>query len=279
MKPSLLVFFVVLGGCTVLTDFSDSPSGSNTNNTSNINNVNNTTGPEVCDNGRDDDNDGFVDCKDSDCYETASCECRLDNAFFDNPDPCPDGQACVIKLTSEGGEPVCLPAARVDGGTYYEDCGAGGECPFGSYCTTNVYAGGNECQPWCSPGHVECPDGGFCAYFDEEEAPEDTLKVCFRSDECYPPDPSSCPSGQGCYLLSEQGGTLCLESGTSAVGTVCTSFQGCSPGFVCLGAEDGEGVCLKWCDTAAEEPCAGIMGSSDLQCMPLGGTIGVCVSL
>ncbi len=30
---------------------------------------------EICDNGQDDDNDGFADCEDNDCIEIRECDC------------------------------------------------------------------------------------------------------------------------------------------------------------------------------------------------------------
>ncbi|MBU1533813.1 hypothetical protein KKF84_00750 [Myxococcota bacterium] len=275
MQHIALVVVFLASSCSLITTFDEDQSGNNVNNT---NNINNTAGPEICDNFSDDDGDGLSDCKDPDCEGQPQCECRLDNAFFDSIDGCPAGEACVIKLVGGGGDPLCLDESRIAGGDFYESCGISGECPFGSFCSMNVYTGRNECQPWCSPQHPKCPGDGFCAYFEEEETPEDALKVCVKSDGCYPPSPASCGGGdKGCYLVSEQGGTRCLDSGTTPMGMPCDEFQECAPGLVCLGANDPQGgTCLKWCDTEAENPCTGV-NLPNPWCFVLGGNIGVCV--
>ncbi len=65
-------------------------------------------------------------------------------------------------------------------------------------------------------------------------------------------DPFSCPSGQTCWIDTDQTHFHCLNSGAGVAGDTCKNFVGqpsCEDGLTCLQLQGAEsGVCTPFCD-------------------------------
>jgi hypothetical protein len=158
-------------------------------------------GAADCTDGRDNDEDGKIDCQDSDCYPMAFCFSPPDGGIHDGPSadlpviyydrgvtkdstPPPDtqpppsfyGRRCSYS-SSKGitkcadGKTLCVPSSVGSGGFCTHQCSSQGAfCPSGpsgtkSYCGYNVSTGG----PWywyciflCSSN--SCPHDTKCYY-------------------------------------------------------------------------------------------------------------------
>ncbi len=225
-------------------------------------------GVENCTNGVDDDGDGRADCTDTDCASHSACQsggtCTIDDIFFDSPQTCQNGFICGLNAQLQ---PTCLPSSDFAGGTLYGACGPNGECPKGSACFNDGTT--DSCYPFCTDAHPDCPPGGICAYGIEGS---DTIFLCAPYDDCdVVGGTTGCPSGQGCYLVSDAGDGLCLTNGTGATGTACTSTLDCRAGNIC--ADPGTGnVCIKLCDSS--HPCSSGTCNTNVG-LPTG--IGACL--
>ena len=227
------------------------------------------TNAENCGNGLDDDNDTLVDCADPDCASFAACHggtCSINDIFFDSLQTCQTGFICGIDNQLQ---PTCLPSSTFAGGTTYGACGPNGECPKGSGCFSDGTS--SACYPFCTDAHLGCPPGGICAYGIEGS---DTLYLCAPYDDCDVVGGSAgCNTGEGCYLVSEQGDGFCITNGTGATGTPCTSTLDCQAGNIC--ADPGNGnVCIKLCDNS--HPCPAGTGTTCYTDVGLPAGIGAC---
>ncbi|MEA3398266.1 MAG: putative metal-binding motif-containing protein [Patescibacteria group bacterium] len=124
--------------------------------------------PEVCDDGADNDCDGWIDCADDDCAADSSCI----------PFSC--DSVCDGICSS----PFCSIDDTAGDGNYDPDCGCGpdpaGCCPAGCTAVTDI-----DCEPICVPNGCSngCPPG--CVY------PEDLDCDCISNDGC---------CGEGCIF-------------------------------------------------------------------------------
>jgi len=66
------------------------------------------------------------------------------------------------------------------------------------------------------------------------------------------PQPATCPSGQTCAVVREDGATSCVAIGTATAGQSCET-EHCAAGFVCLGATVR--TCYALCLMTDPGPC------------------------
>jgi len=255
-------------------------------------NNNNNVNQEICDNGIDDDNDTYEDCRDSDCFSDPYCtgdsetncndgidndgdgkvdcddsdctlacsadECTAQWVFWESPEVCPDGTVCAF--TGNEDEVACLDEAQFSGGTYYGPCGPQGECPKGSVCLDFYYGMEPLCMVSCyepEPYSDTCPDGGTCSFQNDASwfnwpRPE-KYRFCAQLDECDPIFDTGCPENLNCYLISiDYAYTKCLPPGYLENREVCRYPNECITGSTCLG---GGTTCSKVCDWISEKGC------------------------
>ncbi len=102
-------------------DTSDTGADADTGDTGADADTGDTTGPEICINEQDDDNDGLVDCEDPDCFDRPACACG--NGQIDEDEDCDrdafDGDSCET-LGFGGGELLCTENCELD----VSDCAA-----------------------------------------------------------------------------------------------------------------------------------------------------------
>jgi hypothetical protein len=251
---------------------------------------------EICDNQVDDDGDNQVDCNDTDCANDAACNtvCNNDgtcdttqgenetNCPADcgstgscstpddmiNQNGCSTGEKCTV-VDPENDTIGCANDGTVDA---WQPCGAGGvdDCMAGMLCLPEEQGSQNSvCTPMCAPQSVPCPTGSTCSV-DMQITQNLRVTVCAQSDNCDPVDYDVvCNTGEGCYVASQQGDTICAQAGSGTTGTACQYTNDCAAGFTC-----GQNGCIQLCkgdpdcDTGT---CQGIG-----QAIPGWSDIGVC---
>jgi len=282
VKHLLLATLLLTSSCSVLTDFSSGDNnGTSNNNTSNVNN----TVLELCDNGIDDDGDGYGDCWDPDCDGDPACDCDDTTLFFDSGKTCDHDEQCLLVQGTTEIYAECLDASHTEGGEFFGSCGADGACAMGSVCLFDGYYFNYEYVPLYSKNHDWCPQGrGICiADFTDMPSPDD-ITFCIETHTCEPTDANAC-AGLGFPDLAcnafrnENGGaasTRCMPHGEKTFGQECGFYADCEPGLVCVG-DDTKKVCLPWCNTEDEDACLEI-GEGAWYCQTIGADPwGVCL--
>jgi hypothetical protein len=230
---------------------------------------------EICDNGLDDDCDGFIDCADADCAAAACGEA---------------GQVCAGAwcICSGNGGPPQLPelscADQVDndcnGLTDCEDPGcAGVACgPFGRVCTgAGCVCSGNGGVPEVS--ETRCADGidndcdGLrdCADPDCDGAPCGPAGMVCRAGSClcpldagtsFPPE-SDCSNGRDddCDGLVDCADPDCNQQPCGEAGSVCRQA-------VCTCLPDGSAPRQQEqsCGDGLDDDCDGLIDCADPDC-------------
>ncbi len=167
-----------------------------------------------------------------------------------------------------GGSPTCaLPGPGTDGAS----CEGGSDCAAGFDCV-----GPGVCRHYCCAGNGPCAGSQFCDIQPLAHATTTQVPVCVPIEPpggCGLLAAASCPSGETCAVVREDGATSCVENGSAKAGDSCET-QHCAAGLVCLGTA-GLRMCFTLCHTSsatcvAPDTCQGGL--------PLfqDPTIGVC---
>jgi hypothetical protein len=278
---SVLILILIVGGCSLITDFSedDSNNANNSNNVNNVNNVNNNL-VELCNNGIDDNDDNHIDCDDVQCNGSEFCICSEFDFFHDSTKKCDFKQECVPFLDNMRISAQCIDDAFTAEGEYYNYCGPQGECPLGSFCLFDGALYNHECAPVCSWNHPQCFDG-ICPALFNNEIDHDQVTVCMMINNCEILNGmNDCINEKSCAMLDADGDTTaCLIPGPMQVFEQCTKEERCDAGLHCLFTEGEEnpGVCLKYCDPGQTANCGGL-GITNAVCQPVfENEIGLCV--
>ena len=293
--PILIVFTLWLSGCSFITDFNDD-SSNNSNNSNNINNVNNVNNinnsnnnnieSEICDNGVDDNGDGFIDCESPDCAEDGACACLIYDVFWNSPKRCGANEECSPVLVLGGSmREECKSMDEINYDEplpYYKECLTGQVCPRGSICVSDNVYGANHCVPVCSYNHSACPpqsdyEGLITTCAVDGETPEnrrDDLTYCLGVN-CNPlilPN-GNCFDGYACYII-DNGFPICLISGSKGEDEACEVFKvnECAPSLQCSPnvAGSSNGRCKRLC--VNEDDCESTLES----CHMFSSNFGFC---
>ncbi len=176
------------------------------------------TGEGLCDNGVDDDGDGYADCADRDCQIFAHCLGMVELDCSDQLDNDGDGYVDCEDQDCVGTLP-CISAS--------EDCANG------------VDDNGN--------GLVDCDDP-TCHSATE----------CQTVALCDPVENTGCAAaGENCYLVVEDSAMVAVcttEKGTSLESEDCLSSPECVPGLACVGFGDTT-QCQPVCESGMDADC------------------------
>jgi hypothetical protein len=269
----ILALALVFSGCHLLMDIKDNL-GSEV---------------EVCDNGKDDDGDGFIDCNDSDCDTNIFCNTNNINNLnntnnlnnlnntnnVNNTNNTTPEVDCANSIDDDGDgatdcddtdcvdDPACAPV-ECDDTTFYFDT-ATAACVDGFYCSLNsAYAPTCVAESASEGGTYygacgtakECPVGSFCLN-------SRCLPFCNTTSH---PD---CPMDGIClYTWEETGYNLCESLET------CTIFpDSCPDGKSCYSA-DQTAFCFDTGTVLIDETCentqdcapGGVCITSDHKC-------------
>lgn len=157
-------------------------------------------GAAACTDGHDNDEDGKIDCQDSDCFPMAFCFTPPDGGIYDGfpldlpviyydrgvtkdstpspdtkPPPSSYGKRCSYKgqiTTCADGKTLCVPSSVASGGFCTHQCTSQGAfCPPGPsgtkpYCGYNVTTGGGVWKWYCIYlcTSNSCPHDTQCYY-------------------------------------------------------------------------------------------------------------------
>ncbi len=239
------------------------PNANNMNNVynnfnNNVNNQNNIIGPEICDDGEDNDGDGLYDCDDlDDCAWDPFC--APSEECFDDEDNDGDG-AIDCRDPDCWGNFDCDRAGEHECGDGVDNEPGDQEGPEGDGLVDCMDP---ECEmnPICSQNLVRCDDTiaytinvamDFVYYF------SDIYQMGFSS---------LCSPGQYCTIRPEVSRIPhCFPSpGTSAVPAygVCGPTQKCGTGLVCARSDTistTSDVCLPLCAPGHVNTCIGNLG-------------------
>ena len=214
-------------------------------------------------------NDGDCDagettanCPD-DCPAAGTCDAIAD---IITQDGCDTGDKCTIVDTA--GTIDCVANGTVGIGL---DCGGGGtdDCLAGMVCMSLQGETGNTCKQACDATHT-CPTDYVCSV--NVTTPAGALTICAATDDCDPFDATNCNTGEGCYIVSAAGDTMCITAGTNALGASCTYLNECGIGATCYGAQ-GSSVCTEFCHETADCTSGTCQGVGQI---PGHTTLGVC---
>lgn len=155
----------------------------------------------------------------------------------------------------------------------YHDCAPGLDC--------TVEGGTGTCRAYCCNINQQddCDPNQFCkiSFQDTSGAMTDVF-LCDSCDDCELSTANTCPSGQGCYLISAENNCHgCLPSGNAQVGEACQAANTCPSGQGCFTTENGPATCIAYCNLKQPAPCP-----ANQQCHPVTGLelaegVGVCL--
>lgn len=170
--------------------------------------------------------------------------------------------ACHVRRGETGPIHRCEVAGAGQQGA---PCTSSRDCAPGFGCVDDE--GAAKCLHFCCGGGTSSDDGGsgcehdtYCA---ERPLRDDTsnnplmVPVCTPADNCSLDDPypctidsCTCPEGEACAIVRNDGTTSCVVPGNGLAGEACP----CAPGFFCSFATN---TCVKICRTD---------GSDDMAC-------------
>ncbi len=153
---------------------------------------------------------------------------------------------CYVQSTADAGlEPKCAPAGPGLDGTA---CTLGTDCAPGRECV-----GEGTCRHYCCAGNTACELDEFCDIQPTTQDPGIMVPVCMPQAPCALLG-GTCPTGEACQVVRENGATSCVTAGPAQVGADCDTDH-CAAGLVCLGAT-GARRCYTLCHTVTMVECA-----------------------
>jgi hypothetical protein len=152
--------------------------------------------------------------------------------------------------TSDGGAPISFtcklsPAngkalaacTAVGDGLVSDPCQTAADCSAGLACIATP--SGGICRPYCCNQVEDCPADTYCAPTPMAEA-NVKIPVCLPAYSCKVLDERTCPPGQTCTIVRDDGTASCVELGDGQRGDACP----CAQGHVCSKFTN---TCLKLC--------------------------------
>ena len=139
------------------------------------------------------------------------------------------------------------------------------DCGVGLACVATASSG--LCRPYCCGQVEECPIDTYCAPTAMAESAIE-IPVCLPAYKCKVLDEATCPTGQTCTIVRDDGTTSCVEVGEGVRGDACP----CAPGHVCSKFTN---TCLKLCHIGNDaEDCGAGSCQGGVMAYPEG--IGIC---
>lgn len=185
-------------------------------------------------------------CGSGDCSPEKSDECA-GGGSTGGAGGAPSGAlGCQLAETNGTIAPACLPiGSKYDG----EPCTSSLDCAEGFGCVfTNEITSASVCRAYCCGDVEACAANTYCA--PKRLAPSIDLQipVCVPAEECTLLMETSCPEGEACTLVRDDGVTSCLPPGD---GLQCGECP-CAAGYRCNTATN---QCFKLCHTEGADEC------------------------
>jgi hypothetical protein len=170
------------------------------------------------------------------------------------------------------GKPVaeCTPPGT---GTLNDPCQSAADCGPGLGCV-GTGANGGACRAYCCGDPEACPQDAYCD--DVPMAEDDTLRIpaCILAAKCDLLNDASCPAGQTCTLVRNNGLTSCVVAGTKQLDEACSLTESCAAGLLCVLALN---KCQKLCHVGGTDCPAGSLCQGGSSSFP--SNIGICVGM
>ncbi len=188
-------------------------------------------------------------------------ECQL------TPSNCPTATSnCYAAAGPDGGVTVCLPEGAVD---------IGGACANAAACKRGLTCVNGECSQWCRT-NGDCVNNGTCTgVVGLQGIPGLNVSalMCVYPDGCDVLTQQGCSTGESCYFSDPNGNTICVTTGSSAVGATCMGLvNDCVPGAMCATSDGTTLNCRQLCNADGGMPtCAS--GT----CTLMGGVVHGCL--
>jgi hypothetical protein len=210
--------------------------------------------PEDCANEIDDDDDGDIDCKDTECESDPVCEnAKCTGASYCNPN-CPEYNRCQCDPSAPGCSDncpcgttrdmetmSCVPHGEICDNGIDDDCNGRADCSDDACngapnCTVNLCNGANVCDPacpefnlcTCAPSHPDCAPGTPPV----EESPEPTTVPTIEPTPTDTPTINETPSNCGNGQIDAEEGEQC-DDGAPSTEAPCADGEVCS-GCACV---------------------------------------------
>lgn len=206
-------------------------------------------GPEVCDDGGDNDLDGYADCSDPACTDDPACEGDGERRCSDFSDDDGDGLIDCADADCQA-LAVCAPGAVPIGGACEEnlDCAATGGDPFCFSAGLSSNWNQGYCTEFCDVEAQDCGDDAFC--FDNGVAAM-CWQSCVDDGDCRP-GYECVDTGEGLACFPGAGAEVCNDDlDDDGDGLVDCNDPGCAGNPACTGVEllcgnftddDGDGL-------------------------------------
>jgi hypothetical protein len=108
------------------------------------------------------------------------------------------------------------------------------------------------CRHYCCSGNQSCRLDQFCDIQRTSSGSTLNVPVCVPTRQCDLLQPGTCPSGDTCAVVREDGSLSCVEVGSATVGQSCQA-EHCASGLVCLGAATR--TCYALCEVGKQNQC------------------------
>ncbi len=149
--------------------------------------------------------------------------------------------------------------------TVGDPCQTAADCGAGLACVATP--SGGLCRPYCCDQVEDCPADTYCAPTPMAEG-NVKIPVCLPAYSCKVLDEQTCPAGQTCTIVRDDGTTSCVELGDGQRGDACP----CAQGYVCSKFTN---TCLKLCHIGNDAVDCGV-GSCQGGVMAYPDGIGIC---
>ena len=213
-----------------------------------------TPSPEDCTNEIDDDEDGEIDCKDTECESDPVCDnAKCTGASYCNP-TCPEYSRCQCDPSAPGcsdncpcgstrdiEKMICVAHGEICDNGVDDDCNGRADCGDDACngapnCTTTRCNGSSVCDPSCAefnlcacaPSHPECQPPTPPV----EESPEPTTVPTIEPTPTDTPTINETPSNCGNGQIDADEGEEC-DYGAAEPNASCSGSEVCS-GCACV---------------------------------------------
>jgi hypothetical protein len=215
------------------------------------------------------------------CQPDTSSQCGDDAGAYHPPsDDAGDGgepaSACHVWADPEGQK--CLAAGPgLDGA----QCQSGTDCAAGFECVGSP----GQCRHYCCGGNASCDSASatFCDVQSMASGTSSGTKSSLNVPVCEPVRPctllvgagaGSCPSGETCAVVKDDGTTSCVAIGNVGIGGDCGVYH-CAAQLTCLGAI-GSRKCFQLCEVDSPTVCpTGTTCTSSAQLFA-NANVGIC---
>ncbi len=191
------------------------------------------------------------------------------DASFSSPSDGSAALACRVSVSTKLSAMVAASACVAGGaGTDGYACTAGDDCSTGYECVGTP----GQCRRYCCSGACS-DDKTFCDVQPATAMSGITVPVCMPVANCKLLE-SSCPGGETCSVVADDGTTSCVATGPASEGEACDTVH-CMANEICVG-KSGSRVCDKLCEVGESDCSGGKVCTTNATLFAETPNVGVC---